>query len=117
MLSPKSRNVRFLTIPESEISLIAIIESERENYYSVSMKKFVQRDKRVVKAWLVELCSDLALSEVGAALLDAQITNLEKRCAAIHDQIERRSHRTGLKKRKGHGTNGHTKQRALFCAT
>ena len=78
------------------------------------MGKFVQTQEGIVKASLVELCTGLATSKVGAALLDAQMTDLEKRCAVIHHRIGLRRYLAALKKKKGHGIDRHTKRDPLF---
>ena len=73
------------------------------------MRRFILTRKSVLKAFLVRLCGKIAVSGSGAALLDAQITDLEKRCAAIRNRIDRRHHRAESKRRNGHGTDRHPK--------
>ena len=78
------------------------------------MGKFGQTQKGIMKASLVELCTDLAMSEVGAALLGAQITDLENRCTAIHHRIGLRRYLAALRKGEGYGIDRHTKRGPLF---
>ena len=71
---------------------------------------------RVLKAWLVRLCSDLAIGRTGFELLDVQLAELEKRCAAIHRRIDREYPRAGGKRRTDRATDGHSRRRPLFRA-
>ena len=80
------------------------------------MQGFFLAGKSMLKAWLVRLCSKRSVSETGVALLDAQIRDLEKRCAAIHNRISRRHHRVELKRGNEHGADSHPKRRALSRA-
>ena len=80
------------------------------------MNSFAQAVNRVLKTWLVRLCSDRGVGVTGVALLDAQIADLEKRCAGMQNRLNPRAYRIRSKGENEH-TNGHSKQRPLFGST
>jgi hypothetical protein len=69
------------------------------------MKDFFLAGKSMLKAWLVRLCSKRSVAGTGVALLDAQIRDLEKRCAAIQDRMSRRHHGVELKRGNENGAD------------
>jgi len=52
------------------------------------MSNLIPAEESDLKAWLEHLASKIATSGVGVALLDAQITELEKTCAALRDSSQ-----------------------------
>ena len=69
--------------------------------------------KNVLKTWLVALCSNPGVGHTGVALLEAQIADLEKRCAAMRHGINRSHYRAGWKRRTEHAADDHPNQHAL----
>jgi len=55
---------------------------------------FMSHLKRARKTWLAGLSQHLTASNVGFAFLSAQITDLERRCAAMRSRINKRPERT-----------------------
>ena len=55
------------------------------------MSNLIPAEESDLKAWLEHLASKIATSGVGVALLDAQITELEKTCAALRDSSQLRA--------------------------
>src|ERR1700748_2095700 len=53
-----------------------------------NMSNLIPAEESDLKAWLEHLASKIATSGVGVALLDAQITELEKTCAALRDSSQ-----------------------------
>ena len=60
------------------------------------MSNLIPTEESDLRAWLEHLASKIATSGVGVALLDAQITELEKTCAALCDSSELRAQVRGL---------------------
>jgi hypothetical protein len=80
------------------------------------MKHFIPMRKSMVKAFLVSLCSKIPVARTGTVLLDAQITDLEKRCTAIRNRIDRRHHCAESKRRNGHSADSDQQWRTLSQA-
>jgi hypothetical protein len=51
------------------------------------MANLIPAEESAVRAWLEDLASRIETSGVGVALLDAQITDLEKKCAELRDRL------------------------------
>ena len=52
------------------------------------MSNLIPAEESDLRAWLEHLAAKIATSGVGVALLDAQITELEKTCAALRDSSQ-----------------------------
>jgi hypothetical protein len=50
------------------------------------MSNLIPTEESARSAWIGHLASRIATSGVGVALLDAQITDLEKTCADLRDR-------------------------------
>jgi len=50
------------------------------------MSNLIPAEESALRTWLEHLASRIATSGVGVALLDAQITDLEKKCADLRDR-------------------------------
>ena len=79
----------------------------------IAMSRLIRKGMTGLKTWLVRLCSNRGVGQTGVALLEAQIADLEKRCAAIHHRINRSHPRAGWKRRSEHGADGQPNRRAL----
>ena len=55
------------------------------------MSNLIPTEESAVRAWLEHLASRIATSGVGVALLDAQITALEKTCAELRESSQLRA--------------------------
>lgn len=55
------------------------------------MSNLIPTEESDLRAWLEHLASKIATSGVGVALLDAQITELEKTCAALRESSQPRA--------------------------
>jgi hypothetical protein len=55
------------------------------------MSKLIPTKESALRAWLHHLASRIVTSGVGVALLDAQITDLEKMCAGLLKDANRKS--------------------------
>jgi hypothetical protein len=71
------------------------------------MNRLTETGRDLLKMWLVRECSDQAGGGTGIALLDAQITELERRCALIHDRVVRKRLRADAKPGKPHPNGNH----------
>ena len=56
-----------------------------------NMSNLIPTEEGALRAWLEHLASRIATSGVGVALLDAQITALEKTCADLRDSSQLRA--------------------------
>ena len=54
------------------------------------MSNLIPAEESDLRAWLEHLAAKIATSGVGVALLDAQITELEKTCAALRESSQLR---------------------------
>jgi hypothetical protein len=58
------------------------------NNRTVVMKDIISTNKDALKVWLVDLSGNIAVSDAGIALLDAQITHLESDYSAVRNRID-----------------------------
>lgn len=68
------------------------------------MSNLIPAEESDLRAWLEHLASKIATSGVGVALLDAQITELEKTCAALRDSSQLRAQFSDLPTKGGVST-------------
>jgi hypothetical protein len=81
------------------------------------MKHLIMAGKQAVKAWLVGHSHEQPVTTSGVALLDIQLSELEKRCAAIRTRMERLQPGKASKGRNQNGNNSHPKRGTLFHST
>jgi hypothetical protein len=53
------------------------------------MTDIIPTNKDALEVWLVDVSGNIALSDSGIALLDAQITHFESDCSAVRNGIDR----------------------------
>ena len=69
------------------------------------MSNLIPTEESNLRAWLEHLASKIATSGVGVALLDAQITELEKTCTALRDSSQPRAQFSDLPTKGGVSTS------------
>jgi hypothetical protein len=67
------------------------------------LPKVIPANKFALETWLADPSRNIAVSGLGVALLAAQITELERRCGAMHSRIEIKRAQRECKAVKGQG--------------
>jgi hypothetical protein len=66
-----------------ELSIVRIVQK--------NLNMVIPRNKVTLEAWLADLHSTLAVSQMGPAFLALQITELENKCAALRKRMHHKA--------------------------
>jgi hypothetical protein len=64
--------------------------------------KVIPMNTFAFETWLADSSHNIAVANVGVALLSAQITGLESRCRAMHNRIEIKRAKENVRQQKTH---------------
>jgi hypothetical protein len=68
------------------------------NVVPKKLSGIIPKSRLALETWLAELRRTTALSDLGAVFLSLQISELEKKCAALHKQMHHKA-KPGTQKR------------------
>jgi hypothetical protein len=80
---------------QSTVRLGPLPSATTKKNRTASMPALIPSIGNTRKKWLAELFANIATSRVGVALLAAQITDLENRCAQMHSRLDKSKKRRG----------------------
>lgn len=80
---------------QSTVRLRPLSSTPTKKNRTASKRALIPSIGNTRKKWLAELFANIATSRVGVALLAAQITDLENRCAEMHIRLDKSKKRRG----------------------